>query len=74
MDELLKKYNALSPQGQQEVNDFLDFTLSRHPKKRMFDTKTWKEKVKDVSVWTEADIQVLEKNSKLFRQWKPEEW
>ena len=74
MDELFRKYKALSPQGQQEVNDFLDFILSRHPKKKVFDTKAWKEKVQEVSVWSEADIQVLEENSKLFSQWKPEEW
>lgn len=74
MHELLTKYNALSPQGKQEVNDFLDFMLSKYQDKKPFDIKAWKEKIKEVSVWTEEDVKVFEENSKIFNQWKTEEW
>lgn len=74
MNELLVKYNTLSPEVQQEVNDFLDFMLSKYKDKKPFDMKAWKEKIKGVSVWSEEDLKVFEENSKLFGQWKTEEW
>jgi hypothetical protein len=74
MHELLTKYNTLSPQGKQEVNDFLDFMLSKYQDKKPFDIKAWKEKIKEVSVWSEEDVKVFEENSKIFNQWKTEEW
>lgn len=74
MNELLLKYNTLSPEGQQEVNDFLDFLLSKHEDQKPFDMKIWKEKIKEVSVWSEEDIKAFEENDKLFNHWKTEEW
>src|SRR5690606_25006838 len=66
MNELLIKYNALSPEIQREVDDFLDFLLSKYKDKKNFDMKSWKEKIKGVSVWSEEDVKVFEENSKLF--------
>lgn len=74
MNELLAKYNTLSPQGKQEVNDFLDFILSKNQNKPSFDMKSWKEKIKNISTWTEEDIKAYDENSQLFNQWKTEEW
>lgn len=74
MNELLAKYNTLSPQEQQEVNDFLDFILSKHQNKPSFDMKAWKEKIKNISSWTEEEIKAFDENSQLFNQWKTEEW
>ena len=78
MNDLLVKYNTLSPEGQQEgqqeVNDFLDFMLSKYKDKKLFKMQSWKEKIKTVSVWSEEDVKVFEENSKLFNQWKAEEW
>ena len=74
MNELLAKYNTLSPQGQQEVNDFLDFILSKYQNKLSFDMKAWKEKIKSVSTWPEEDIKAFDENNQLFNQWKTEEW
>lgn len=74
MNELLVKYNALSPEVQQEVNDFLDFMLSKYEGKKSFDMKAWKEKIKGISVWSAEDLKAFEENSKLFGRWKTEEW
>ena len=74
MNELLVKYNALSPEVQQEVNDFLDFMLSKYKDKKPFDIKAWKEKIKGIPAWSEEDLKIFEENSKLFGQWKTEEW
>ncbi len=74
MNELLVKYSTLSPEGQQEVNDFLDLILLKYQDKKCFDMKAWKEKIKAVSVWSEEDVKPFEENSKVFNQWKTEEW
>ena len=74
MNEILEKYNALSPERQREVNDFLDFMLSKSKDKKLIDMKSWKEKIKGVSVWSEEDVKVFEENRKLFNQWTTEKW
>ena len=74
MNELLVKYNALSPEMQREVNDFLDFMLSKSKGKEIFDVKSWKEKIKGISVWSEDDVKIFEENKDLFNKWKTEEW
>ena len=74
MNELLTKYHALSPETQQQVDDFLDFMLTKDQEKKTFDMKAWKEKIKEVSVWSEEDVAVFEENRKLFNQWKSPEW
>lgn len=74
MDSILTKYNKLSPEVQQEVNDFLDFMLSKNESKNVFNLNKWKSKIKDVSVWTDQDIQRFEESRQQFNQWKTEEW
>ena len=74
MNEILEKYNALSPERQREVDDFLDFMLSKSKDKKLIDMKSWKEKIKGVSVWSEEDVKVFEENRKLFNQWTTEKW
>jgi hypothetical protein len=74
MNILLKIYNQLSTENQHEVNDFLDFMLSKNDNKNSFDMTRWKAKILDVSVWTKKDMQVFDDNRKYFKQWKTEDW
>ena len=74
MNDLLLKYNALSPDIQKEVNDFLDFMLAKYKGKSGFDMKSWKTKIKNVSTWTEEDVKAFEDNRQQFNRWKSEEW
>lgn len=74
MNDILIKYNTLSPDIQKEVNDFLDFMLSKYNGKKIFDIKSWKNKIKNVSTWTDEDIKVFEEGRQQFNQWKTEEW
>jgi len=74
MNDILLKYNTLSPDIQREVNDFLDFMLSKYKGKKMFDMTSWKSKIKNVSTWTEEDIKTLEEGRQHLNQWKTEEW
>lgn len=74
MDDLLVKYNTLSPAVKQEVNDFLEFILSKHTEQRMFDMKAWKSKIKNISTWSSSDIEALEESKNQFENWEAEEW
>ena len=46
MDDIMLKYETLSPDIQKEVNDFLDFMLLKYKGERVFDMKSWKAKSK----------------------------
>ena len=48
MNDLLLKYNTLSPGLQKEVNDFLEFMLQKQERKRGFDMEKWKAKIKNI--------------------------
>lgn len=74
MNNLLAKYQTLSPDVQREVNDFLEFVLAKYKDKRLFNMKAWKKKIKKVSTWSDEDLLVFEDNSKLFSQWKAKKW
>lgn len=74
MDELLVKYNTLSPAVQQEVSDFLDFVMAKHGQQKSFDIKAWKSKIKSISTWSPNDIDILEDSKNQFKGWKTEEW
>ena len=74
MNKILTKYHALSPETQQQVDDFLDFMLVKDQNRKSFDMRAWKEKIKSVGVWSEEDVQPFEENRKLFNQWQSPEW
>lgn len=74
MNNLLAKYQTLSPDVQREVNDFLEFVLAKYKDKKLFNMKAWKKKIKKVSTWSDEDLLVFEDNSKLFSQWKAKKW
>lgn len=74
MNDLLAKYNTLSPDLQREVDSFLDKLLAKSHEKNTFDLKTWKERIKKVTVWSDEDIKSIEEGSKYFSQWTPEQW
>lgn len=74
MNDILTKYNSLSPDIQKEVNDFLDFLMSKHKHQKQFDMKSWKNKVKNISRWKEEDLKGIEKGVQQFNLWKPEKW
>ncbi|MEO1096396.1 MAG: hypothetical protein AAFX57_01415 [Bacteroidota bacterium] len=74
MNDLLVKYNSLSPDVQKEVDDFLDFMLSKYKGTGTFDMKRWKVKIKNISTWSEEDVKTFEENRQQFNQWKSEKW
>ena len=60
MSELLLKYNSLDAFGKQEVMDFLEFLIQKNEAKKYAE---YKQKILQVSEWTEADIKEMQKNA-----------
>lgn len=74
MTDLLNKYNLLDKTSKKELQDFMDFLLSKNiksPKNQMAD---YKKKILSVSVWSSKDIDFILHNQKQFNQWKAQEW
>ena len=74
MNELTQKYNLLDASARKELNDFLDFLLSKASRHDNGGQKSYKQNILKVSVWTEEDTKAFHENARLFEQWKPEEW
>ena len=74
MSELLVKYNKLNKTARQEVNDFMDFLLSKQKSIEPTFLSTYKNKILNVSVWTDSDLKIFDQNQKMFNQWKVQEW
>ena len=75
MSELVLKYNLLDTTGQQEVQDFIDFLLSKQRRKVNPNfMESYKKQILEVSVWSEEDIAVFDENRKRLNQWTIQEW
>jgi hypothetical protein len=72
MSDLVVKYSLLNKTAQQEVNDFLDFLLSKQKSQKT--NMDYKTKINAVSTWSDSDLAVFKINQLLFNQWRIEEW
>ena len=45
-----------------------------HQEKSEENLSAYQQSLLKVSVWSEADLNIFEENSKGFKHWKPEEW
>ncbi len=74
MDDITIKYNKLNKYRKQELNDFLDFLLSRQKNEKKNPITDYKKKILTVSIWSENDCKIFHENRKSFNQWKVQEW
>jgi len=74
MNEIAIKYNKLSNKRRQEVNDFLDFLLTRQKKESRIHLSSYRKKILSVSTWNDEDCKQFEENQKIFKQWNIQEW
>jgi hypothetical protein len=72
MSDLVVKYSLLNKTAQQEVNDFLDFLLSKQKSQKT--NMDYKLKINAVSTWSDSDLAVFMNNQSVFNQWRIEEW
>ncbi len=74
MSDLVVKYNRLNKTTRQEVNDFMDFLLSKQNTNKTNLPGTYKDKILSVSIWADSDLKIFDENQKLFNQWRVQEW
>ena len=74
MSELIMKYNLLDKLGQQEVNHFIEFLLSKKSDEKKRTLTDYKKQILQVSTWSDDDIKVFEENKKQLNEWKISEW
>lgn len=72
MTDIILKYNLLNKNAQREVNDFLDFLLSKQKSQKT--NMDYKIKINAVSTWSDSELAVFKNNQSLFNQWRIEEW
>jgi len=71
VEDIILKYQLLPPENQQELQDFLDFLLTRK-KRKPFNMKVWKRKILSISAWSEVDIKKMK--NRRFTSWDPQAW
>jgi hypothetical protein len=69
MNEVLLKYEALDTFLQKQALEFMDYLLSMKNKVKPVNMSDYKQKILKVSTWPEEDIEIFNKNRKLFNQW-----
>ena len=75
MTDLTLKYNLLDTNSRKEVLNFLDFLLTKKGSKTQSKNKSdYKKKLLAVSVWSDIDIDSMNKNQQKFNQWKAQNW
>lgn len=74
MSDIILKYSLLNKTAQQEVNDFLDFLLSKQKRIKEKSPTDYKTKIMSVSTWTDEDLKQLENNRSSFNHWNIDEW
>jgi hypothetical protein len=75
MNDLLLKYDQLDAVSKKEVQDFINFLLAKRQRKMSKKpTASYRDRILSVSVWSDEDIQIFDKNRTLFNQWQPKEW
>ena len=75
MTDLTLKYNLLDTNSRKEVLNFLDFLLTKKGSKTQGKNKSdYKKKLLAVSVWSDIDIDAMNKNQQKFNQWKAQNW
>jgi hypothetical protein len=75
MNDLMQTFNQLSESQQKQLLAYADgLLLQQKAKKDDGDLTIWKEKILNVSTWSEGDITALEENIKGMDNWKAPQW
>ena len=64
MNNIEVKYNRLNKTARQEVNDFMDFLLSKQKTTTPNFLSNYKNKILQVSVWNDSDLKIFDQNQR----------
>ena len=59
MSDIVLKYNMLDENARKQLNDFIDFLLSKNKKKKKPDFSEYHNRIQTVSQWSEEDVKYL---------------
>lgn len=69
------KYDTLSKDAQKKVDAFIELIAKQaQPGEKKADLSAWKQKIKNVSVWSDEDVSIMERNSESLGEWEVQEW
>lgn len=71
MTDIVLKYNMLDENAKKQLDDFIDFLLSR--KNINLDYSEYYQRIQTVSKWSENDVEYLKELGNNYN-WKIEEW
>ena len=74
MSDIVVKYNRLNKSARQEVNDFMDFLLSKQKTSKSALLSAYKNKILSISTWSESDMKTFNESKKMFDQWQVQDW
>lgn len=74
MSEISAKYNLLDDDLKNEVNQYIEYLLKNKTTKNNYSNEDYKKSILSVSIWSDKDIEELEKKIKEFQNWKVENW
>jgi len=68
------KYRLLNKSARNEVNDFMDFLLSKRKNSARPYLPQYKKKILQVSVWNETDLDLINDTKKRINEWNIPKW
>ena len=74
MDSAILKYDLLNSFEKKQVQDFIDFLFSKKKDAPNSDSSSYKNKILNVSTWSNEELKVFDENAKFFDQWHPTAW
>ncbi len=72
MIDIALKYNMLDENARSQLNDFIDFLLSKNKMKEI-NLSEYYNRIQTVSRWSEEDVAYLRELDNYYN-WKVEEW
>ncbi len=74
MNDISLKYELLDKSSKNLVSELMDFLLSRAKSAEQKTHKSYRDRILDVSVWSDEDMKLFNDNQKRYGQWMPKEW
>ena len=75
MNDLLQTFNQLGEARQKQLLAYADKLLLKQKLQGSSDNlRVWKEQIRNVSTWNDADITTLEERIKNMDNWKIPQW
>lgn len=66
--------SEVPPHIRHQVADFIEFLLQKYPSSESVAAGSYRERLMQVSVWSEAEVKAMADAEDYLNQWKPASW